>query len=315
MISHVHAKGEWMVSYRYMRMEMAGLLNGTEKVDDQAVFQDYLMSSSHMRMDMHMLMAMYGISNRFTVMAMGNYNVNSMDMSMLPTTGMAMSHMQGMDMGDSKGMDMSMHTSGIGDTKLTLLYGLIRQNYHHILLSGGLSIPTGSIQQKGGAGSMYPNTRLPYAMQLGSGTWDLLPGLTYWHQKGKFSWSSQVTGVIRTGYNSIGYQLGNQITSNTWVAYQWFPFVSSSLRMEGTVSERIYGQDPSVYAYMEPSANPMNYGGTYLNAFAGINVYLRKGILAHNKLSIEAGFPMYQKLNGPQMATQFTLFATWTFAI
>ncbi len=314
MISHVHAKGEWMFSYRFMHMEMAGIIDGTEKIEAQHVYQAYVMSPHHMRMDMHMLMAMYGISNRFTLMAMGNYNVNSMTMTMMPTAGMDMSHMQGMDM-ESQHMDMRMYTSGIGDTKLTLLYGLFRSSKHQFVLSGGLSLPTGSIEKKGGEHSMYPGVRFPYAMQLGSGTWDILPGLTYVHQNGGFSWSSQLSGIVRTGSNAVGYQLGNQVTSTTWAAYQWFPCISSSLRVEGTLSEKTFGFDPSLSPTMEPAADPSTYGGRYLNAFLGINFYLRKGLLAGSKWSLEGGIPFYHYSNGPQMTTQTVLWAAYSFKI
>ena len=309
MISHVHQKHQWMLSYRYMNMNMGNMQQGTEKISDDQVFQNYLMSSNRMRMDMHMLMVMYGVSNRLTLMGMLNYNVMSMDMSMLP--GSMHMHMAGMTMG-TETMDMRMNSSGFSDVKLTALYGLINKPNHHLLLSGGLSIPVGSIEVMGGASSMYAGQRVPYNMQLGSGTWDLLPGINYLYQKNKITFSSQITSVIRTGYNNVGYKLGNEFTFNNWFAFQWSRNFSSSARLEGYTSEAIQGSDATLYAGYEPAANPNNYGGQRISGYVGTNFYFRKGILNNNKIGGEFGIPFYQNLNGPQMSQKSSLYLSWT---
>lgn len=311
MISHVHEKGEFMLSYRFMPMGMSGMQDGTSSVSDDVVFQKYLMSSSTMRMDMHMLMGMYGITSQLTAMAMVHYNVNSMAMTMMPGT--EHTHvMNGVVMEDEQ-VDMTMRTSGFGDTKLYLLYGLLNSMQHHVAAAAGLSMPTGNIYEKGDDKSMYPNQRYPYAMQLGSGTWDLLPCVSYLYQQGKFAASTQVSAVIRTGQNSVGYTLGNEISSNTWVAFRFLKAVSASLRLEATSAGTIKGKDKTLYSYTEPSANPKNYGGERVVAYAGASYLFQRGILTNNKLSLEYGTPFYQNLNGPQMPVQFVLNASWSY--
>lgn len=42
-------------------------------------------------------------------------------------------------------------------------------------------------------------------MQLGSGTYDALPGITYLAQYGQFSWGAQATATIRLGGNDRDY--------------------------------------------------------------------------------------------------------------
>lgn len=311
MISHVHEKGEFMISYRFMNMNMSGMQDGTSSVSDEVVFQKYLMSSSNMRMDMHMLMGMYGITSKITVMAMLHYNFNSMDMTMLPGT--EHTHvMDGTVMGNEQ-MEMTMRTSGFGDTKLHLLYSILNSMHHHVVAAVGVSMPTGSIYEKGGDKSMYPNQRYPYAMQLGSGTWDLLPCASYLYQQGKWAASTQVSAVIRTVQNDIGYTFGNEITSNTWLAYRFLRPLSASLRMEATRTGTIQGKDKSLYAYSEPAAHSKNYGGDRVMAFVGAGYLFQKGILANNKLNAEYGIPVYQDLNGPQMPIQSAINASWSY--
>lgn len=294
-----------MISYRYMSMGMYGLLSGTEAKDKSDLFVNYLMTPRRMQMDMHMLMGMYGITNRLTAMLMLNYNVNSMQMDMLSASG----H----NHGSSGHINHTMKTSGLGDIKIHFLYGLIKKPEHQLLLSIGASLPSGNIQVKGKSDDMmYPGKRYPYSMQLGSGTYDILPCVSYIFQRNKITFSLQGSGIIRTHYNTVGYNLGNEASANLWLAYQWLNFLSSSVRLEGNAASEISGYDPTLYYYNELSANPHNYGGKRLNGFIGSVFHFRKGFLKNNRLGIEYGIPLYQSLNGVQIQLRQTLYAAWS---
>ena len=53
---HTHVKGGWMVSYRYMRMDMDDMRRGTDRISSGEVFADgYVVTPESMTMDMHML--------------------------------------------------------------------------------------------------------------------------------------------------------------------------------------------------------------------------------------------------------------------
>ena len=41
---HMHAMGEWMVSYRYMTMDMEGLLHGSNEVSKATATSNYSLS-------------------------------------------------------------------------------------------------------------------------------------------------------------------------------------------------------------------------------------------------------------------------------
>ena len=309
MVSHVHPKNEWMFSYRYMDMGMQGVLSGTKTMDEFDVFNLYLMNSKKMRMDMHMLMGMYGITDRFTAMVMLNYNVNSMEMSMLTA------HDHDHDHGNTgNSSEMLMKTNGIGDSKLYLLYGLIKNTQHQLVLGAGLNLPTGSVQLLGtDSDMMYEEKRMPYMMQLGAGTWDIFPSLTYTHQQGKLAFSVQASGTIRPSYNSVGYKYGNEATVTTWFAYNWWNNFGSSIRLEATAMEHIKGNDKTIYSYNELAANPMNYGGKRINAYLGLTYGFKSGFLTNNRLGVEYGLPVYQNLNGMQMQSKQVVTASWSY--
>ena len=312
MINHVHPKRKFMFSYRYMSMGMNKKLSGTRPINDGEVYVDYLMSPQQMRMDMHMLMAMYGLSHKITLMAMVNYNFLTMNMTMLPIA--SMGNMMHSGHTHAENMNMAMNTAGVGDIKLYILYDLFNKKGNQFVISSGISIPTGNIQNTGTAANMYANARLPYAMQLGSGSFEIAPGITWLKNVGLVSVSVQATSIIRTNYNMVGYRLGNEITVNAWAAYQLTDWLSTSLRTEGTIIGKMQGIDPMLYTGNEPAANIYNYGGEKVNVYGGINLYMNHKLMRNNKFSIEYGIPVYQNLNGIQSALTSTLFAGWQIA-
>ena len=66
-------------------------------------------------------------------------------------------------------------------------------------------------------------------MQLGSGTYDLLPGLTYLGQSDEWSWGVQTIETLRLGRNDEGYTLGDNLMATGWVARKWTGVFSTSL--------------------------------------------------------------------------------------
>jgi hypothetical protein len=77
---HTHAAGGWMLSYRYMNMQMDGMRRGTDRVSSNKIFaDDYAVSPEQMTMEMHMLGGMYAVNNRLTLMLMAHYIEKTMD--------------------------------------------------------------------------------------------------------------------------------------------------------------------------------------------------------------------------------------------
>lgn len=308
MFGHLHSKGTWMLSYRDMNMQMENIQIGTKKIADDIVYQNYIMSPKAMKMDMHMLMAMYGITEKLSVMVMLNYNQFSMNMKMLPGT-MQM-NMNGMIMANQNVSIMNYNTSGLSDSKIYTMYTLLNKANQQFILSGGINIPFGSIDLKGDSKSMLPGYQLPYMMQLGDGTFDLLPGLTYIFNKSRLLWGTQLNGTYRLGYNKRAYVYGNELNANTWLAYRFLPWMSTSLRAEINAADIIYGKDTEQYEVMEPAAKTANYGGTKAFGYVGLNLYLKK--VAKSKISFECGLPFYQNLNGVQLTGRSTIYAGWS---
>jgi hypothetical protein len=299
-LSHLHSKGEWMISVQSMFMTMEENLKEGEMISDDEIFLEYLMSPEKMNMNMHMLMGMYGISNKFTGMLMMNYLSSEMSMSMFAAGG----HQHGGAANSESGLHI-MQSAGIGDVQALILYGLREREHTLFMLSAGISIPVGNIEKKGPLSDlMYPDKRYPYAMQTGSGSVDILPGITYLFQKNKLTASVQTLFNIPADYNDLGYRKGNEMNLNAWIAYRWHSFLSSSFRSQWISTGNMEGRDNQLYVYNEPASNTENYGGNNLHIFLGTQFNYRRVFWKHSRLGVEYGIPVYRDLRGIQMKSK-----------
>ena len=306
MISHVHKKKEWMISYAHMTMDMNENIQGIKGYDKSSVFKDYIYSADAMRMQMDMLMSMYGLSNRITLMGMFTYNRNAMKMSMYSTS----LHNHSGSMGLSS--THTMETSGMGDMKWSLLYGLILKSNRQLIVSGGLSFPLGNIAIKS---EEDPLANQPYSMQMGSGTYDFLPCINYLFQQGHFSYSTQVSSVIRFGKNQFDYRYGNEYSANVWMAWQWHSFFSSSLRLDGVLIDRMHGKDISLYPFNDIASHDANYGSKKMHVYLGSVIRFKNTSLRKFRLGLEYGIPVYQNANGIQMKSKQVLTVSLAYLI
>ena len=147
-------------------------------------------------------------------------------------------------------------------------------------------------------------------MQLGSGTFDLMPGMTYTGFADDWSWGAQALGTIRTGSNKRGYTLGNMGDFSLWGAHRWNENVSTSLRLNGTTWGNISGSDSRLNPNVIPTADPNLRAGSRLDILLGINGDFGNG----HRLAIEGGLPVAQSYDGPQLETDFILTAGWQFS-
>jgi len=304
---HMHAEGEWMLSYRYMKMHMDGNRDGTSKRSQSDVLGDFPVTPNDMDMEMHMLGLMYAPRDFVTFMFMVPFVKKSMD----HTTRM--------------GADFTTKSTGLGDISATALIHLWKNEMHRVHLNAGLSFPTGSISAKDETpASGGDNVVIPYPMQIGSGTLDLLPGLTYNGMKDDYSWGGQVRSTVRLGKNKEDYRKGNNYLLTGWGAYrvnkwmsgglrmqysQWFNYKSKDDRIPGLMMPMMFAPEDTV-----PTADPDRRAGKRLDLGPSINLLVPDGPLAGVRLAVEALFPLVRDLDGPQLETDWTLIAGLQYA-
>lgn len=292
---HLHPKGGFMVSLRYMNMQMKGNKLGSNSIEDPTIYNSYMVAPQNMSMDMYMLGIMYAPTNKLTLMLMQNFVKNNMDLK-------AKMMMNGMTMFSG----FKTASSGLGDLKIGGLYSMYAKNNGSLHLNASLSIPLGSITEKDDT-PMMTNMKLPYRMQLGSGTFDVSLGATFKGNTETISWGVQPMFLFRTGTNESGYTLGNKQQLNIWGAYKVSNSISVSARILGSNGQGISGVDAMLNPMMAPTTNTMNYGGEKINTYIGCNVsFPQSSFLKDFRVGLEGGLPIYENYNGIQMDEELT---------
>ncbi|WP_394974653.1 transporter [uncultured Croceitalea sp.] len=295
---HMHGKGEWMFSYRYMYMNMEDLKQGSENATFDDALENYMVTPTNMPMNMQMLGAMYAPSDKITLMAMFNYLAMKMD------------HLTRM------GGTFRTESSGFGDIQIAALYKFFNKNQQSVHGQLGFSLPTGSITESDVTPASTPNeTVLPYPMQVGSGTFDTNLAITYLGQKDKVSWGSQLRSILRFGENERNFKYGNKYSLNNWFAVKTYEWLSFSARIEGLLVSEIVGEDSNLNPLMVVTADTQNSGGVFLNGGVGFNIYVPSGMLKNLRFGVELASPLYQNVNGIQLKTKetFTLGTQYSF--
>ncbi len=203
-------------------------------------------------------------------------------------------------------------SSGLGDAKIGLLYKLYNapDRKHNIILDAIFSVPTGSLTETDTSltpTNTYKETRLAYGMQLGSGTWDAILGLTYWGKSGQWGWGAQFLGTYRLeSENSEGWSYGDKQSITGWLSYAPSPTLVTSLRLKTTSEDSIDGVDPKIYG-PGLGANPDNYGGDRTVLAVGANWMYAPA----RNLGIEYAVPIDEDLNGVQLEHDSSLVISW----
>lgn len=296
---HTHKAGEWMASYRFMQMNMDGLQDGKDSFSNSDfAASSYQMNATEMTMDMHMFGLMYAPSDSTTLMVMVNYLENDMKMDMKDMMGMG-THV------------MEMESSGLGDLKVGALRNIYDQDGRKLHLNLMMSLPTGSIDETT-TNMMGATVVQSYAMQLGSGTYDLRPGITYSAQSDNLSWGAQASAVIRLGENDRDYTLGDRFKLQSWVQKPLNQNVSLSLRVAYDDWQGIDGEDSrlAMMVMMNPLADASLQGGERFSAALGLNITFPSG----HRLAVEYTHVLEQNLDGLQMSLDDSLSLGWQLA-
>ena len=198
----------------------------------------------------------------------------------------------------------------IGDVSVRGLIELLDMDEYRLSLTLGATVPTGKISKKGLTATGVRGV-LPFTMQGGSGSPDVLAGGTFQVQNEVASVGAQINSVIRVMHNRKKYRLGDEFAFTVWGAYNVTDWVSFSLRGIFEHQAEIKGSDSRTDGSVDPLANPFAQGGERVLLPIGMNLYVREGRAAGHRLSIEFYYPLHEDLNGPQMSVSRELVVSW----
>ncbi len=310
MFGHTLSKaGDMMAGYRFMHGWQAGsFLHGNNTVNEKFIIANACPNNPYtegcsmvpntMSMNMHMLDLMYAPTDWLNLMLMPQFvNMEMQDIHPNVEVGGTGGHHGGVTVHEQE-------TSGVGDTGMYALVKLFDRPNHHIHASLGFTAPTGDVQILETSVQNHRVTQyVHYGMQLGSGTWDFKPSLTYTGKADAFSWGAQVGGTKRLeGKNDAGYALGDMFESSVWGGYEVIHWLTGTFRVNYVWQGSTQGQFPpprseeeikvsscpkyrfTTWDHSDPAGNPIG-AGTLDNAAyqACLNSNDLKNALKNNK--------------------------------
>lgn len=303
-------RGSFMSGYRVSHQRQYGaMLHGSSSVADSLVVAQGCneatpcsIAPARMTMTMHMLDVMYAVNDTTTLMLMPQYMTMDMRQRRLaggpPPQPGAHNH------------DGASHTTGaLGDTLVAALFALQNPATHTLQASVGISIPTGKIDRTHRRAFQADGGLLHYDMQSGSGTWDLVPSLTWQAARGTWQYGAQLSGIKRLeDRNASGYRLGDQLQLSAWTQHPLNQYVSLSLRAQWQHRNAIDGAFDSYNAASGPMDFPANHGGEFVDVGLGLSL-----TFAGSMLALEWLAPVHDDVNGFQPERQGSLAATWHY--
>jgi len=298
---------KWSIGYIYTSAKFEGFKKGTKKLTDDEVSssgqtrttENFPILPREIKQQAHILNVSYAFTNSFTFLVEIPYIKQSTDHVSIATD-----------------FDtFTIETKGVGDISLLASKKLELGSKNLIIAGFGFTLPIGSINETGDtpSGGLGDSNPLPFTMQLGSGTYDLIPSVSYTAKKEKIDWGVGAFGKIRLGRNNRDYRLGNKYQLTCWIQGKWFSWAHPSIKVNAYYWQEITGDDTGTYANASTPetkfganvANPANYGGKKIAINLGSKFNLPGESFKNTKLEFDIGLPVYQNLNGIQTEEDF----------
>lgn len=289
---HTLKQGHALFSYRYSVVGYQASQIGSHLATAGRVLQQFNYAPQQMYKQQHLLLLEYAPTDNLTYLLQFPIQENSINYL------------------TSSGTTIHDANTQLGDISMWALYALKRWKNQQIHANLGLSIPTNLIQtlnQFSTPGSVH----LSYPIRVGSGSYELLPGLTYRGQTEKWTWGVQSIATLPLGYNRYGYEVGHSIDINAWAWRRLTKGFAASGRLHGMGWGNIHGYDANLTPALVETNSPNLQAGTRLDLLFGGQYYAPWIRVPGNWFSIEAGCPIYQNLHGPQPRATWLLNGGW----
>jgi len=292
--------GAFQLGLRYLHTNMSGQGFGSDSLSVSQVLTLFDVAPSDFVVQGFSLDLLYGVTDQLTLSARGTFAQKTMD------------NLAGLEGQPNAYLYYQTSASGIEDVEVHALYDVLSTRDIRFHLQGGVSVPVGAIDNNDVTPFSDPRPQqLPYQQQLGSGTFDLLPGFTFNMQNEKASLGVQGRATIRLGENDRGWALGDLYVGNMWAGLKTSDWISVSLGVRYSNWGNVEGFDEGLDSNESPANNSLTQGGWRVDLPIGLNFILPEGRFEGHRLGVELLVPLQQDLDGPQLRHSWSLAAGW----
>ncbi|MCH8242263.1 MAG: hypothetical protein IH897_06590, partial [Planctomycetes bacterium] len=203
-------RGEIYVSFRYSQEKFRGSLVGTVEFSSDDVLDFFTVATPTFDRSTSELDIRFGLTDFLTLEGsmpfIQNEALKETDLAFFET-----------------------RSNVLGDVSIRGLFDLLEMDEYRLSLTLGATVPTGKLGKRGFT-AVGVRGVLPFTMQGGSGSPDILAGGTFQVQNDVASVGVQFNSVIRFMDNWADYRLGNRYDVSIWGAYNLSDWISFSLR-------------------------------------------------------------------------------------
>ncbi len=294
--------GDWVFGYAWRHTRKSGLRSGKSGVNAPDVVNltgrnlyTYTTTPTRQNTLTHRLQAAYGLNDRTALLVGVPYVIHNRD-SLTNTN-----------------LTSRTKAEGLGDIRVITRWKIpTRGGAWHAHL--GLSLPTGSVDEKDDTPlTVGAKLQLPYSMQLGSGTMELLPGLSFKRQGVPWTVGAQMTGAVSLGTNKRDYKPGARLAATAYAQYNFTQRTSAGARLLWESWGDLAGNDKALNPATDPTMDSKRQGGRRISLGLGLNI-LGPDRSDHHRVSLEVLAPIWQTLNGPQLELERSIQLDWRVA-
>ncbi len=296
--------GEIQFGMRYLYTDMSGQAYGTDSLTVNQVLSLFDVAPSEMVTQGFAVDLLWGLTERITLTATGTFAQKTMD-NLAALNGQPNAY-----------LFYQTKASGLEDVRVNALYDILSRGDFRFHLHAGVSLPMGAIDINDVTPFSDPNpTQLPYSQQMGSGTFDLLPGFAFNIQNHKASLGFQGKATIRLGENDRGWTLGDLYEANMWAGIKASDWISVSLGGRYSSWGNVEGFDEELNPNESPAHNTLTQAGQRVDLPVGINFVIPEGQFEGHRLGVEFILPVHQDLDGPQLKRNWSIAAGWSMGL
>ncbi len=281
--------GDLRLAYRYFATRFEGVMDGTSDLSTQQVFdRGFTISPLSMTSATHHFSLRYGLSEDYTLAASLPFYDRTLDaVQQDPGSG-------------GQGETFNLDSSGNGDLRFGTLYLIDSWGREKAYFTLFGSWPIGSFDQRGNIPGQGSGSVLPFALQLGTGTVDVTPGLVLLGQAERHSWGLGIDNTFRLTETDQDYRLGGRSEATGWLAWQ-LGSLAPSARLNFVRQGNAHGTDTRLDPTFA-SANSRHLAHRRLDLLLGL-AFAPGG--TGPRAGFEFGVPLYQSLDGPQLGVEF----------
>lgn len=294
------AAGQFELGVKYINHRFEGQGLGTDSLPVSQVLTMFDVSPTVMTTRGAEVNLLIGLTSHLTLSATGTFVQKKMD------------HLGNIEGEPTLLLYYQTEALGPEDVKVSALYNIFDDKGIRVHLHGGVSIPVGAIDSGDEVpGSFMTETQLPYQQQLGSGTFDVLPGVTASIQNEMASLGFQWKAAIRMGENDRAWALGDLYETALWAGFNASEWVSASLGVQYARWGNVEGFDPDLDAFANPANNTLAQAGWRVELPVGVNFVLPEGRFGGHRFGFQFAVPVHQNLDGPQLMHDWSIVAGW----